>query len=137
MCEQTKRFISPHHGCSKCGVGIYPGDETIAIYAQPAGESIEEIYCKTCMRNGPIDGPVGSKPVDMVDHPTHYGGGENPYEAIKVIEAWDLGFHLGNTLKYIFRAGKKSKNTLEDLRKSLWYLDRYIKKMEEGNERQG
>lgn len=44
---------------------------------------------------------------DAVNHPSHYGGADNPYEAIKVVEAWDLGFCLGNTVKYISRAGKK------------------------------
>ena len=44
---------------------------------------------------------------DMIDHPNHYGGKDDQYEAIKVIESWDLGFHLGNVLKYINRAGKK------------------------------
>lgn len=39
--------------------------------------------------------------VEQVNHPKHYGGAENPYEAIKVIEAWSLGFCLGNTVKYI------------------------------------
>lgn len=43
----------------------------------------------------------------MVDHPRHYGGKNNLYEAIKVIEAWDLGFNLGNSIKYISRAEKK------------------------------
>ena len=42
-----------------------------------------------------------------VIHPQHYGGKDNPYEAIKVIEAWGVSFNLGNTLKYISRAGKK------------------------------
>ena len=41
---------------------------------------------------------------EMVNHPQHYGGEDNLYEAIKVIEAWDLDFHLGNTVKYISRA---------------------------------
>jgi hypothetical protein len=63
---------------------------------------------------------------ETVDHPAHYGGADNPYEAIKVIEAWDLGFCLGNTVKYISRAGKKHPNRLEDLRKARWYLDREI-----------
>lgn len=44
---------------------------------------------------------------EAVNSPAHYGGADNPYEAIKVIEAWDLGFCLGNTVKYIARAGKK------------------------------
>lgn len=69
---------------------------------------------------------------DPVNHPSHYGGGDNPYEAIKVIEAWKLGFNLGNTLKYISRAEKKT-NQLEDLKKALWYLDREIKNIEAGD----
>ena len=47
---------------------------------------------------------------EVVNHPPHYGGQDNPYEAIKVIEAWEVGFHLGNVLKYISRAGKKYKS---------------------------
>lgn len=66
---------------------------------------------------------------DPVNHPNHYGGGDNPYEAIKVIEAWELGFHLGNTVKYISRAGKKG-DALEDLRKAAFYLQREIKNRE-------
>ena len=62
-----------------------------------------------------------------VDNPQHYGGKDNPYEAIKVIEAWELGFSLGNTIKYISRAGKKNPDKkLEDLQKALWYLRREI-----------
>lgn len=63
--------------------------------------------------------------IEMVDHPTHYGGKDNPYEAIKVIEAWGVGFNLGNTLKYISRAGKKD-DIIQDLEKALFYLDREI-----------
>ena len=63
--------------------------------------------------------------LETVDHPAHYGGADNPYEAIKVIEAWGLNFHLGNTVKYISRAGKKGA-PLEDLKKARWYLDREI-----------
>ncbi len=69
---------------------------------------------------------------EKVNHPNHYGGENNPYEAIKVIEAWDLGFNLGNTVKYISRAGKKI-NTLEDLEKASWYINREINKLK--NER--
>lgn len=62
-----------------------------------------------------------------VNHPEHYGGENNPYEAIKVIEAWDLGFCLGNVVKYVSRAGKKDPNkTIEDLEKAKWYLQREI-----------
>jgi len=67
----------------------------------------------------------------LINHPAHYGGEENPHEAIKVIEAWDLGFSLGNTVKYISRAGKKDpEKTVEDLKKARWYLDREILRLE-------
>ena len=69
---------------------------------------------------------------EMVNHPNHYGGEDNTYEAIKVIEAWDLDFHIGNTVKYISRAGKKGADKeLQDLKKALWYLERKIKNLED------
>ena len=68
---------------------------------------------------------------EQVDHPEHYGGAENVYEAIKVIDAWDLGFSLGNTVKYISRAGKKDHTKeIEDLKKALFYLEHHIKTLE-------
>ena len=67
---------------------------------------------------------------EMINHPGHYGG-DSIYEAIKVIEAWGLDFHLGNTVKYISRAGKKEVDKeLQDLKKALWYLERKIKNLE-------
>lgn len=72
---------------------------------------------------------VGCKCVEeakeMVDHPIHYGGKDNPYEAIKVIEAWGADFHIGNTLKYLARWDRKG-DPLENLKKARWYLDRKI-----------
>ena len=62
---------------------------------------------------------------EVVDHPPHYGGADNPYEAIKVIEAWELGFNLGNAAKYIARAEKKG-SLIQDLEKARWHLDREI-----------
>ena len=71
---------------------------------------------------------------EQIDHPAHYGGADNPYEAIKVIEAWGLGFCLGNTVKYVSRAGRKNGNaTVQDLKKARWYLDREIANLERDN----
>lgn len=67
---------------------------------------------------------------DSVNHPSHYGGESDPYEAIKVIEAWGLGFCLGNTLKYIKRAGVKDKDIVGDLKKAAWYLNHEIERLE-------
>jgi hypothetical protein len=65
---------------------------------------------------------------EKINHPQHYGG-NNTYEAIKVIEHYNLDFHLGNVLKYILRHNKKG-NELEDLRKAQWYLNRRIEQYE-------
>jgi hypothetical protein len=74
---------------------------------------------------------------EAVNHPSHYGGKDNPYEAIKIIEYSGANFLVGNTLKYLLRAGKKytvDKNSevhaLEDLKKARWYLDREISNIE-------
>lgn len=60
---------------------------------------------------------------DVVNHPAHYN--VKGIEAIDVIEAYGLGFHLGNAVKYILRAGRKDMGDT-DLRKARWYLDRRI-----------
>jgi len=65
-------------------------------------------------------------PADIINSPPHYTG-ENGMEAIDVIEAFDLGFNLGNVVKYVLRAGKKGDRT-EDLKKAAWYLNREITK---------
>lgn len=77
---------------------------------------------------------------NMVEHPSHYGGWDNPYEAIKVIEAWECDFNIGTTLRYLCRAGKKTiggsseEMRLEDLKKARWYLTREIENIErQGN----
>jgi len=67
--------------------------------------------------------------VSNVDHPSHYRKSSG-YEAIDVIEAWDLGFNLGNTIKYISRNGLKDPSKrIEDLEKARWYLDREIQRI--------
>lgn len=70
---------------------------------------------------------------EMVNGPAHYGGANNPYEVIKVCEAWDLDkdAYLFNVVKYVARAGKKDvSKELEDLKKAAFYLDRKIKNLE-------
>jgi hypothetical protein len=66
---------------------------------------------------------------EQVNHPKHYGGADNPYEVIKVCEAWDLDkdAYLFNVIKYVSRAGKKNiDKEVEDLEKALFYLSRRI-----------
>lgn len=52
-------------------------------------------------------------------------------EPIEVIEAWGLGFCLGNAVKYLSRAGKKpGTDAVTDLEKSVWYIQREIARMQ-------
>jgi len=63
---------------------------------------------------------------DPVNHPSHYKTGG--IETIDFIEAKELGYHLGNVIKYVTRAKHKG-NELEDLKKAQWYLERAIMKL--------
>lgn len=75
-----------------------------------------------------------SQPSDPVKNPSHYGGKNNPYEVIKVIWAWKLGFCLGNAVKYIARAGKKDPSKyVEDLEKAIDYLQKEIHQYSSNN----
>lgn len=56
-------------------------------------------------------------------NPGHYRG-KGGLQAIDVIEAFDLGFCLGNVVKYVCREG--GKGGVEDLKKAQWYLQREI-----------
>lgn len=70
-----------------------------------------------------------NQPADNVNHPAHYTSGQ--IEVIDFIEDKELGFHLGNAVKYISRAGRKNPDkTIEDLRKAAWYLNRQIERLE-------
>lgn len=68
---------------------------------------------------------------DPVQHPAHYTTGK--IECIDYIEDKELGYHLGNAVKYITRAGKKDPaKTVEDLEKAVWYIQRKIELLKEG-----
>lgn len=66
---------------------------------------------------------------DRVNHPEHYQS-EIGLEVIDVIEAFELNYNLGNSIKYILRSGRKD-DGIEDLKKAVWYLQREIALCEE------
>jgi len=69
---------------------------------------------------------------DPVNHPSHYTDGK--IEVIDFIEDKKFGYCLGNAIKYISRAGKKSKATeIEDLQKAVWYINRRISELTNGS----
>lgn len=64
---------------------------------------------------------------DPVNSPKHYTEHPSGVECIQVTE--HMNFCLGNAVKYIWRAGLKSDNPAEDLRKARWYIDRELKRI--------
>ena len=94
-----------------------------------------EVYEEDCTNDAPTypqEQLADIERREAVDHPDYYKRGE--IEAIDAIEAWELGFHLGNVVKYIARAGRKTKDGLQDLKKAEWYLSREIERMEHKSE---
>ena len=64
-------------------------------------------------------------PHDPVNHPSHYTSHPSGVECIQITE--HMGFNIGNTIKYLWRAGlKDSQPAIQDLEKALWYLQREI-----------
>jgi hypothetical protein len=86
-----------------------------------------------------IDDPYGARKVakqiterEMVNHPDHYQG-SGGMEVIDIIENYDLGFSLGNAIKYILRSNKKG-SADQDLKKAIWYINREISNLVEGED---
>jgi len=96
----------------------------IEVYAKEKGLSFKARMQSSIER--PAPDIVAQHHTDMVNHPPHYKAGG--IETIDFIEAKELGYHLGNVVKYVSRADHKG-NKLEDLKKAQWYLARAIEKL--------
>ena len=55
-----------------------------------------------------------------------YYKGKDGKDVTDFIVAQELGFFSGNIIKYIVRAGRKTKDPIEDLLKAKEYLERLI-----------
>ena len=74
---------------------------------------------------------------DKVNHPSHYSYLKK-LVGIEVIDITrHMDFDLGNAIKYILRAGRKTEEgyddkakTIEDLKKAVWYINDKIKTLE-------
>lgn len=65
---------------------------------------------------------------DIVNHPEHYNAIAG-VECIDVVE--HMTFNAGNAVKYLWRAGlKPGTDTVTDLRKAAWYVQREIERVE-------
>ena len=73
---------------------------------------------------------------DSVNHPSHYNSHPSGIECIEI--ARHHNFNIGNTIKYLWRAGLKSEEGMEDsdkqvedLNKAIWYIKDEIKRITE------
>lgn len=65
---------------------------------------------------------------DDVHHPKHYTQHPSGVECIEITE--HLNFCLGNAMKYLWRAGLKSEDAVQDLQKAVWYINREIARLQ-------
>ncbi len=64
---------------------------------------------------------------DVVNHPRHYTSHPSGVECVDVAEHY--GFNVGNAIKYLWRAGLKNADPIEDLKKAAWYVNREIERL--------
>lgn len=71
---------------------------------------------------------ISSNVSSTLSRPAHYGGEDNPFEAIKIIHHYNLNFNLGNIIKYTLRCGKKDE-AIKELEKIKQYADFEIQRL--------
>lgn len=92
------------------------------MYCEMCGDASGlEQYCKSCQEEQ--DRVRKEMGLCEINKSPHYNTGR--FEAIEVIEDWELNFNLGNALKYISRCNHKG-NKIKDLEKALYYIRREI-----------
>ena len=81
---------------------------------------------------------LNEQKTDSVNHPSHYNSHPSGIECIEI--ARHHNFNIGNTIKYLWRAGLKSEEGMEDadkqvedLNKAIWYINDEIKRITEFN----
>lgn len=62
-----------------------------------------------------------------INHPPHYTQHPSGVECITVVE--HMGFNVGNAIKYLWRAGLKTEDAIEDLKKARWYVSRELQRL--------
>ena len=130
-----KRYKKTSHKAALPLLSPTPGLEAFCIInpdPEQEVEDVSEIVSPPSAAESPAQSVPLNQPTDDPVNPSHYGGHENPYEAIKVIDAWNLDFCLGNAVKYISRAGKKQGNSAaQDLSKAIWYIRHEIETLQQ------
>jgi hypothetical protein len=135
QCAKGHVLVHPGDLCTICDEEFYAGEqwtkeEAKRMSARRTQEQVDAVFDE--VMSMPADQVIAEATKQLedriassqVNHPAHYGGADNPYEVIKVLEAWltpeqMIGFLKGNVIKYLGREGKKP--TKDDIGKASWY----------------
>lgn len=116
--EEKRQALLSHCTEAYCDACVLKG-------AECDFNNIEEITTAYDIISAEIDQTDDKSSEDPIK-PSYYN--DTKITPFDVIDDWDLGFYLGNAIKYIKRAGKKANNSrLQDLRKVREYIDHEIK----------
>jgi hypothetical protein len=108
-------------------VNFYPGNSLLDEYRK----SLEQCLAERERKAVRLACESAKKKSEEDDEDGDYYQGKGGTSAIDIIEEFELGFCVGNVIKYLIRAGRKKDNSeLSDLKKALWYLERHIESLE-------
>lgn len=139
--EKLREFCDRAETCGTCPLDDLAGmcdfdilsDEQLAKGLELIGETVILETSPLQVKHGAMIEDVcariaKSEAADNVNHPRHYElpGGLECFDVILATQGLEAGrgFCLGNAMKYLFRHQRK--NGLEDVKKAVWYLNKYI-----------
>ena len=99
-------------------------------------DAMQLLKCFIDRKDNIVD--LNGQKTDSVNHPAHYNSHPSGIECIEI--ARHHNFNIGNSMKYLWRAGLKSEEGMEDadkqvedLNKAIWYIQDEIKRITEFN----
>jgi hypothetical protein len=122
--EDIQRYCF-ERDCNDCKLRDFVG--LGSCFSDATDEEIEKNYAF-------LLGKTPEETASAIDHPSHYAG--EKYECIEVMrevfgEEATKHFCICNAFKYLWRCGKKHESPDEDIKKAIWYLNKYLATKEE------
>lgn len=109
-----------------CDLGIgHAGNNIKCCRCWDPENRFENAWCRQCKEHASTRENIPKPKGDAIDGPAHYRG----YQVLELINDSEVGFEVGNVIKYCARSKQKGKE-LEDLGKAQFYLDWYIRRLE-------
>ena len=128
MVRTLVKFCDEQTGCSYCLLEKFSGED-YCDFDEWSDDKLAIAYDHVC-KNKDENVP------DMVNHPQHYTqGGIECIDALKAATVGKRGIEavcVANVIKYLWRY--EEKNSIEDVRKAKWYIERLLKELEESQQ---